>query len=371
MNRLICGICMEELGSEKDVCSLPCGHVKHIACLTEWSKVRKECPDCSTRFNLDAAFHKRLYFNWDPNADHKTHMQLDSVLAANEALRYQLEESKAEVDAAQTRVNDLEESNSQLRGKLENSEAQLQQSSERNRQLTAELHTLEGKNRETLERNRELEQELSNAQAKIRNQDIERNRQLTAELHTLENKNRETLKRNRSLEQKVSNSQGKIQKLEVKYGPIDGAHNRAKLYALSDQGVWDDRGTGHVDCVQSRDQPDAWWMVVQLGSNEKNVLESMILTNTIYEKQRGKWIVWSKSGVSKFALSFQEKSGCKKIWDKICQIQGKDPDVENQKPGSDADPAKRARIGTNKKLDEACAKQSPNVASTSKAVIMS
>jgi protein phosphatase-4 regulatory subunit 3 len=28
------------------------------------------------------------------------------------------------------------------------------------------------------------------------------------------------------------------------------------------------------------------------------------------------------------ALSFQEKAGCDEIWEKICQVQGKDPSVE-------------------------------------------
>lgn len=30
------------------------------------------------------------------------------------------------------------------------------------------------------------------------------------------------------------------------------------------------------------------------------------------------------------ALSFQEKSGCALIWDRICQIQGRDPECEDE-----------------------------------------
>ena len=30
------------------------------------------------------------------------------------------------------------------------------------------------------------------------------------------------------------------------------------------------------------------------------------------------------------ALSFQEKSGCAELWEKICRIQGKDPETENE-----------------------------------------
>jgi protein phosphatase-4 regulatory subunit 3 len=39
-------------------------------------------------------------------------------------------------------------------------------------------------------------------------------------------------------------------------------------------------------------------------------------------------IVWSESDNYDLALSFQEKAGCDEIWEKICQVQGKDPSVE-------------------------------------------
>ncbi|MGH0161183.1 UNVERIFIED_CONTAM: hypothetical protein FKN15_054627 [Acipenser sinensis] len=39
-------------------------------------------------------------------------------------------------------------------------------------------------------------------------------------------------------------------------------------------------------------------------------------------------IVWSEAENYDLALSFQEKAGCDEIWEKICQVQGKDPAVE-------------------------------------------
>ncbi|GMT37324.1 hypothetical protein PFISCL1PPCAC_28621, partial [Pristionchus fissidentatus] len=36
-------------------------------------------------------------------------------------------------------------------------------------------------------------------------------------------------------------------------------------------------------------------------------------------------IVWSESDTTDLALSFQEKSGCEELWNKICEVQGKDP----------------------------------------------
>ena len=38
--------------------------------------------------------------------------------------------------------------------------------------------------------------------------------------------------------------------------------------------------------------------------------------------------MWSESDNYDLALSFQEKAGCDEIWEKICQVQGKDPSVE-------------------------------------------
>ncbi|VDM65680.1 unnamed protein product [Strongylus vulgaris] len=67
------------------------------------------------------------------------------------------------------------------------------------------------------------------------------------------------------------------------------ARNRVKLYVLCDQRVWDDRGTGHVACVQIPNQ-QGFVIIVRLESatsgQDKNVLESKILMDTVYQKQQ-------------------------------------------------------------------------------------
>ncbi|KAI6223068.1 hypothetical protein M3Y99_01463900 [Aphelenchoides fujianensis] len=108
---------------------------------------------------------------------------------------------------------------------------------------------------------------------------------------------------------------------------VKNSTNRVKLYILCDQRTWDDRGTGHVACVQYPDDSTSWCLIVRLEANEKNVLESPVLRDTVYQRQQGTLIVWSESETCDLALSFQEKSGCAAIWDKICQIQGRDPDL--------------------------------------------
>ncbi|KAK5982728.1 Serine/threonine-protein phosphatase 4 regulatory subunit 3 [Trichostrongylus colubriformis] len=132
----------------------------------------------------------------------------------------------------------------------------------------------------------------------------------------------------------VVDESAKEKKEEKGNGLIDNidisreARNRVKLYVLCDQRVWDDRGTGHVACVQIPDQ-QGFVIIVRLESAtsgaDKNVLESKILMDTVYQKQQETLIVWSESDTCDLALSFQEKSGCEEIWAKICEVQGRDP----------------------------------------------
>jgi len=61
-----------------------------------------------------------------------------------------------------------------------------------------------------------------------------------------------------------------------------------------------------------------------------NVLESPINLDTVYQKQQGTLIVWSETDTIDLALSFQEKTGCSELWEKICRIQGRDPEVETE-----------------------------------------
>ncbi|KAF4532184.1 hypothetical protein B566_EDAN002246 [Ephemera danica] len=110
---------------------------------------------------------------------------------------------------------------------------------------------------------------------------------------------------------------------------------RVKLYALNADRQWDDRGTGHVfssyvDRLKGmsllvRAESDVGPSVSITGSL---LLESKIQPDTAYQKQQDTLIVWSEGDNFDLALSFQEKAGCDEIWEKICQVQGKDPSVD-------------------------------------------
>ncbi|PSN32504.1 Serine/threonine-protein phosphatase 4 regulatory subunit 3 [Blattella germanica] len=102
---------------------------------------------------------------------------------------------------------------------------------------------------------------------------------------------------------------------------------RVKLYALNADRQWDDRGTGHVSSSYV-DRLKGISLLVRAESDGSLLLESKIQPDTAYQKQQDTLIVWSEGDNFDLALSFQEKAGCDEIWEKICQVQGKDPSVD-------------------------------------------
>ncbi|XP_037729934.1 serine/threonine-protein phosphatase 4 regulatory subunit 3 isoform X2 [Drosophila subpulchrella] len=102
---------------------------------------------------------------------------------------------------------------------------------------------------------------------------------------------------------------------------------RVKLYALNAERQWDDRGTGHVSSTYV-ERLKGISLLVRAESDGSLLLESKIQPDTAYQKQQDTLIVWSEGDNFDLALSFQEKAGCDEIWEKICQVQGKDPSVE-------------------------------------------
>jgi len=102
---------------------------------------------------------------------------------------------------------------------------------------------------------------------------------------------------------------------------------RVKLYALNAERQWDDRGTGHVTSSYV-DRLKGVSLLVRAESDGSLLLESKIQPDTAYQKQQETLIVWSEGDNFDLALSFQEKAGCDEIWEKICQVQGKDPSVD-------------------------------------------
>ncbi|NXK76524.1 P4R3B phosphatase, partial [Amazona guildingii] len=120
---------------------------------------------------------------------------------------------------------------------------------------------------------------------------------------------------------------------------MSDTRRRVKVYTLNEDRQWDDRGTGHVSSTYV-ERLKGMSLLVRAESDGSLLLESKINPNTAYQKQQATslmflvcfeqdtLIVWSEAENYDLALSFQEKAGCDEIWEKICQVQGKDPSVE-------------------------------------------
>ncbi|RXM33998.1 Serine/threonine-protein phosphatase 4 regulatory subunit 3B [Acipenser ruthenus] len=108
---------------------------------------------------------------------------------------------------------------------------------------------------------------------------------------------------------------------------MSDTRRRVKVYTLNEDRQWDDRGTGHVSSTYI-ERLKGMALLVRAESDGSLLLESKISPNTAYQKQQDTLIVWSEAENYDLALSFQEKAGCDEIWEKICQVQGKDPAVE-------------------------------------------
>uniref|UniRef100_A0A3B4Z5J1 Serine/threonine-protein phosphatase 4 regulatory subunit 3 n=1 Tax=Seriola lalandi dorsalis TaxID=1841481 RepID=A0A3B4Z5J1_SERLL len=108
---------------------------------------------------------------------------------------------------------------------------------------------------------------------------------------------------------------------------MSDTRRRVKVYTLNEDRQWDDRGTGHVSS-SFVERFKGTSLLVRAESDGSLLLESKISPNTAYQKQQDTLIVWSEADNYDLALSFQEKAGCDEIWEKICQVQGKDPALD-------------------------------------------
>ncbi|XP_078161602.1 binding protein [Carex rostrata] len=96
---------------------------------------------------------------------------------------------------------------------------------------------------------------------------------------------------------------------------------RVKLYRLSDDGKWDDQGTGHVTVEYMEGSKELGLLVLDEEDNE-TLLAHCISPDDIYRRQEDTIISWRDPELAtELALSFQEATGCSYIWDNIGGIQ--------------------------------------------------
>ncbi|CAL8462717.1 g2250 [Coccomyxa elongata] len=98
---------------------------------------------------------------------------------------------------------------------------------------------------------------------------------------------------------------------------------RVKVYRLNSDGLWDDKGTGHVSVEYLEQSDSVGLVVISEEDTHRTLLIHRIVCEDIYFKQGDDTIItWSDPEIgTDIALSFQESVGCSFIWDQIQQAQ--------------------------------------------------
>lgn len=97
--------------------------------------------------------------------------------------------------------------------------------------------------------------------------------------------------------------------------PQYSSRRRVKVYHLVDDGQWEDKGTGYVQCVYLEKFDGASIVVTAEDEPKRLLLETKIYVEDIYQCQQETLIVWSDPITNRdLALSFQEQAGCNDIW---------------------------------------------------------
>eukprot|EP00299_Pterocystis_sp_00344_P018956 c9440_g1_i1.p1 GENE.c9440_g1_i1~~c9440_g1_i1.p1 ORF type:complete len:655 (-),score=148.03 c9440_g1_i1:93-2057(-) len=102
---------------------------------------------------------------------------------------------------------------------------------------------------------------------------------------------------------------------------------RVKVYELTDDGEWNDKGTGHVQ-FQVVQSVDAAFLFVHSELDSALIIEFKLVLDDVYERQGDTIITWVDPVTKQnMALSFAEAAGCQYIWERICVMRGVDPTV--------------------------------------------
>ncbi|KAK9802569.1 hypothetical protein WJX73_004679 [Symbiochloris irregularis] len=105
-------------------------------------------------------------------------------------------------------------------------------------------------------------------------------------------------------------------------GASDFQAQRVKVYRLNNEGLWDDKGTGHVS-VEYMEKAEAAGLIVISEEDRETLLIHKVSSENIYQQQGEETIIsWTDPGIgSEIALSFQEAAGCRSVWDQITNVQ--------------------------------------------------
>ncbi|XP_024869014.1 serine/threonine-protein phosphatase 4 regulatory subunit 3-like [Temnothorax curvispinosus] len=103
---------------------------------------------------------------------------------------------------------------------------------------------------------------------------------------------------------------------------------RVKLYILNADKQWDELGTGLVfsECFDLQ-LSKLTCLEVKAEGNNTLMLSSPVQPDKKYRREVNS-MTWFEADCVYITLHFQEEAGCDEIWEKICQVLGKDLSLE-------------------------------------------
>jgi len=98
---------------------------------------------------------------------------------------------------------------------------------------------------------------------------------------------------------------------------------RVKMYHLNEDGQWSDKGTGFCSC-SFVDAFGEFAICIESEDPDQYNTQYRLSDEDIYQRQGNTIITWKEpTNDIDLALSFQEEEGCKEVWNKINDLQGK------------------------------------------------
>lgn len=98
---------------------------------------------------------------------------------------------------------------------------------------------------------------------------------------------------------------------------------RVKVYRLNEEGLWDDKGTGHVSVELMEGSANVGLVVMGENDHTRPLLIHRISKDNTYQRQGDDTIItWTDSEIgTDIALSFQDPRGCNHIWEQVLHVQ--------------------------------------------------
>lgn len=93
---------------------------------------------------------------------------------------------------------------------------------------------------------------------------------------------------------------------------------------------WDDSGVAICRCINENLWPIQARLIVTSEHSQHMLLNRLIHTLDIYQRQQETSIVWKEPGGTDFALRFENVEGCLSIWNFI--LEGRNRLVDEGKP---------------------------------------